>query len=530
MLCPVLKREKEGLFGFYCGFLKREEGLSKVFHPNSEQDSAMKEDLNSTIGDSKLTFEVNGNYESWNSKLTDEFPTDNQNEPRNSTVNEYQKGPFYLPSCPNEDAESSSSSCSNENLTSSEDSPISNQNEVKDSVLTEPDTFIDKKVLETNFHAVKDICVDEGVKKSSKVGEKNPFESTKEANNGMEIFSSHESANSSSLDCTDEITGDELGRAKLSSESYPANDLTSSVGTDKTVSDCLDGEGNKAERLLPDQVVARERDAQTNSLSYNNKVESKIITFDFDPKLPGTAGESNGKSRNAIIHEDGNFRGFGSSVAKVNDSEPVLDRGKYEHDESSFANADFAPHSGPIPFSGSVSFRSDGSAASERSFAFPILQSEWNSSPVRMTKADRRHLRKHKFWRPSLLCFLLIMLPTCASDQVAVQISIGQHGDSAVENAKSTKTLLPRKLKVQQDTSLNDKDNIVPGKKLMEASSENKLEAENEEKVVHKYEATSKGEWVDGPNKSEYYTMDYNWLKRRRPIHNKHIPLDHSIP
>ncbi|XP_038979299.1 uncharacterized protein LOC120109604 isoform X1 [Phoenix dactylifera] len=60
--------------------------------------------------------------------------------------------------------------------------------------------------------------------------------------------------------------------------------------------------------------------------------------------------------------------------------------------------------SGHIPYSGSISLRSDSSTTSTRSFAFPILQSEWNSSPVKMAKADHSHLRKHRGWRVGLLC------------------------------------------------------------------------------------------------------------------------------
>lgn len=33
--------------------------------------------------------------------------------------------------------------------------------------------------------------------------------------------------------------------------------------------------------------------------------------------------------------------------------------------------------------------------------------------------------------------------------------------------------------------------------------------------------------WTDhqGGKKSEYVTMDYSWVRRRRPIHNKHVPF-----
>lgn len=32
------------------------------------------------------------------------------------------------------------------------------------------------------------------------------------------------------------------------------------------------------------------------------------------------------------------------------------------------------------------------------------LNSEWNSSPVKMAKADRRYFRKHRGWKRALLC------------------------------------------------------------------------------------------------------------------------------
>lgn len=32
-------------------------------------------------------------------------------------------------------------------------------------------------------------------------------------------------------------------------------------------------------------------------------------------------------------------------------------------------------------------------------------------------------------------------------------------------------------------------------------------------------------EWLEGPDTSLYYTMDYANVQRRRPIHNKALPL-----
>lgn len=61
-------------------------------------------------------------------------------------------------------------------------------------------------------------------------------------------------------------------------------------------------------------------------------------------------------------------------------------------------------HSGHLAYSGSISIRSDSSATSTRSFAFPVLQRDWISSPVRMAKGERRRARQRHGWRKGLLC------------------------------------------------------------------------------------------------------------------------------
>lgn len=41
-------------------------------------------------------------------------------------------------------------------------------------------------------------------------------------------------------------------------------------------------------------------------------------------------------------------------------------------------------------------------------------------------------------------------------------------------------------------------------------------------------EVGSKGtrqEWMESDDPSQYFTMDYNRVKRRRPIHNKQLPV-----
>lgn len=47
----------------------------------------------------------------------------------------------------------------------------------------------------------------------------------------------------------------------------------------------------------------------------------------------------------------------------------------------------------------------------------------------------------------------------------------------------------------------------------------------NKEKgVMHGSKGTWR-EWVEGTDTSQYFTMDYSHVKRRRPIHNKALPV-----
>ncbi|XP_043715692.1 uncharacterized protein LOC122664072 [Telopea speciosissima] len=144
-----------------------------------------------------------------------------------------------------------------------------------------------------------------------------------------------------------------------------------------------------------------------NKAPFDSKVESGSITFNFDSPTRSSREDS---PRNADHQqclqtlpgglEDGTLDNLTSSSRSF-----FIQHG---HGESSFSavgppSASIS-HSGPIPYSGSISLRSDSSTTSTRSFAFPILNSEWNSSPVKMAKADQRHFRKYRGWMLNLLC------------------------------------------------------------------------------------------------------------------------------
>ncbi|XP_042499705.1 uncharacterized protein LOC122077872 [Macadamia integrifolia] len=143
-----------------------------------------------------------------------------------------------------------------------------------------------------------------------------------------------------------------------------------------------------------------------NNVPFDSKVESGSITFNFDSPTTSSREDS---PQNADHHprqtlpgglEDGTLDSLTSSSRSF-----FIQHG---HGESSFSAvgplSGPISHSGPVPYSGSISLRSDSSTTSTRSFAFPVLPSEWNSSPVKMAKADRRHFRKHRGWRLNILC------------------------------------------------------------------------------------------------------------------------------
>ncbi|XP_011102108.1 uncharacterized protein LOC105180146 [Sesamum indicum] len=121
-----------------------------------------------------------------------------------------------------------------------------------------------------------------------------------------------------------------------------------------------------------------------------------------------------------------------------------------------------------------------------------------------------------------VLVLLFLLDPTCVcADQVKiVQISF-QH----VQNAKSS--LLPRKLQLNQVATVKgsaDK-HFTPPEKFIEPSSGTKQHGKQENVMQDARKGTWR-EWVEeGTNKSEYFSMDYGWVRRRRPIHNKHIPF-----
>ncbi|KAJ0094635.1 hypothetical protein Patl1_16635 [Pistacia atlantica] len=169
-----------------------------------------------------------------------------------------------------------------------------------------------------------------------------------------------------------------------------------------------DEEKNNEATLASHDLVSGSEESTKISMDekllYNSKVETGSITFDFDASAPTARGKEE-------CPQNGNYKQIETpDTSKLEDAPRLSVSSQVRNGigESSFSAtgpiSGLITYSGPIAYSGSLSLRSDSSTTSTRSFAFPILQSEWNSSPVRMAKADRRHFRKHKCWRQGLLC------------------------------------------------------------------------------------------------------------------------------
>ncbi|OIS95872.1 PREDICTED: uncharacterized protein LOC109235317 isoform X1 [Nicotiana attenuata] len=178
-----------------------------------------------------------------------------------------------------------------------------------------------------------------------------------------------------------------------------------------------------------------------SNLFHNSKKETGASIFDFNSTKPDSnkskekgvenLPEDSLMSKVIAVHKDGNYDGLSAASQahnsvdntadivhqksqnganpedKLSDNFPPGDQGHFADGEASFSvipASGSISYSGPISYSGSISLRSDASTTSARSFAFPVLQNEWNSSPIRMAKAERRRLRKQKGWRQGLLC------------------------------------------------------------------------------------------------------------------------------
>ncbi|KAH9614178.1 hypothetical protein KSS87_001308 [Heliosperma pusillum] len=146
---------------------------------------------------------------------------------------------------------------------------------------------------------------------------------------------------------------------------------------------------------LSPEISALEKSSDiglANVFSYNSKVESGSIVLDFNSITPQEKEEEKTSEQIETIEKPPEAQ----SMSRI-DGEPQTDSGTENrvHGETSFSAVMAPPaaitYMGPFAHTGNISLRSESSAGSTRSFAFPVLQAEWNSSPVRMAKAEHKN-------------------------------------------------------------------------------------------------------------------------------------------
>ncbi|CAH1431225.1 unnamed protein product [Lactuca virosa] len=284
---------------------------------------------------------------------------------------------------------------------------------------------------EGGFH-VKDICVDDGIphdKHDDIINQSlifSPMEDyyMEESNHVVDIGDNLDE------DCKDDDAKDCGTKEEEDIESIDPNEIKNiSKDDNHVISECAPEELKCAEsNTVPkgiDNYVPQEQQMDLNSVSLDDKDKDK--DKDEDRPLPslksllesinGVDDKDQHPSQSCVEGNEGEEEVStsieGNNTLNLTNGKTVSSNGLHDvHErgegESSFSVAGPVSgrinYSGQIAFSGSISLRSDSSTTSTRSFAFPILQTEWNSSPVRMAKADRRRLQKHRGWRNGLLC------------------------------------------------------------------------------------------------------------------------------
>ncbi|KAH7839143.1 hypothetical protein Vadar_000373 [Vaccinium darrowii] len=120
------------------------------------------------------------------------------------------------------------------------------------------------------------------------------------------------------------------------------------------------------------------------------------------------------------------------------------------------------------------------------------------------------------------LCISLsVMLTPSASQQVHGQSSHNQGQDFPV-----SVVTLPRKLRLLEEVKVNGgvKEDLSSYNKLRGSFSGKQHRKESGS--VHARGSGTMQEWMEEIDPSHYFSMDYSHVKRRRPIHNKSLPVD----
>ncbi|ESW28364.1 hypothetical protein PHAVU_003G280500 [Phaseolus vulgaris] len=296
-----------------------------------------------------------------------------------------------------------------------------------DSLEGSTDVYMDKSVTEcepelvichkeTDYNIIKDICVDVGVPTKDKIDfwrkvDENihktySYESKKPVKDNAGINLSNQPVTDESEQSKDLIQLVEGATRKLADSVY--KEIV--VPEDNVLLQELDREKSRTSSVEGDEIKHNHAKVDNDPLFHSKPNKSKdVIEDDAVFSTPALESKTEILDSSSLLQENTNMHnsdhsGHGSSqVSDINcgktqdedvksEDEGVKDEVFQTLDESSSF------------YSGSISLRSDSSTASSQSFAFPILQQEWNNSPVRLAKPDSEHRRKQLGWKHLLLC------------------------------------------------------------------------------------------------------------------------------
>ncbi|KAI4314050.1 hypothetical protein L6164_026993 [Bauhinia variegata] len=323
-----------------------------------------------------------------------------------------------------------------ESFENSSNAVISDPPKETESLENSSDIYTDKRVTEyvpgftvcykeSDYHMIKDICIDEGVPAKDKILFENSADEVK--------FLPSESKEDEEL-MKDNIKISVPFPATEETDKVSANHCDSKVLIQRDNEEAAEKPDDNAhkemvlpgDKILLQDLLDREKSRPSidkgEGIEHNNEQvsgEPQELRNKIEEAVLASPSKGDSKPENGSIPCE-----FDPSACSKQDCDqvggckcgepqnmPVPANGQLDRQslgESSFsaigAVSSRISYSGPVPYSGSISLRSDSSTTSTRSFAFPIMQSEWNSSPVRMAKADRRHYRKHRGWRQGLCC------------------------------------------------------------------------------------------------------------------------------
>ncbi|KAI7754350.1 hypothetical protein M8C21_006038 [Ambrosia artemisiifolia] len=243
--------------------------------------------------------------------------------------------------------------------------------------------YIDKNVTECQqpefiacyeencYHVVMDICVDDGLSHDDTINDDIVPQLIPSSCASDKIKSFVESNIVNSSEKCGLVNSMQNGEEKLDSSSKSLNNCIK-------ILELSNNDISDVDQQLSEQIGIK---TEEHTISNSDNVKPATINSPLEPLLEAPIAPNNhdmDSNNNTLV-----ARGGG---------------------EASFSLAGLITYSGPNTTSGSISHRSDGSNSSVRSFAFPILHNEWNSSPVRMEKVDQRQSPKYRGWRQSLMC------------------------------------------------------------------------------------------------------------------------------